>query len=237
MNLWNVLLIQPLTTVLLLFYSLFGGNLGLAIIALTVVLRILLFPLSLPALRSAKAQRELKPKLDKLKEKYKGDRQKLAQVQMELFRQAGVNPFAGCLPQLLQLLIIIALYRVFIGFLTNGELNTQFIIWDLSRSVSDVRSAGLVTASLYFTLPLLAAASQLFLSRLMLPAVSEEEVAAKVTKKQADDFATAMQKQNLYLFPLLTLVIGFQLPSGLMLYWFIASLLQFGQQWWVTRQT
>lgn len=225
MNLWNALLIQPLTATLLFFYRLFGANLGLAIIALTIILRVLLFPLSLPALQSAKAQRELKPKLDKLKRKYKDDRQKLAQAQMELFRQAGVNPFAGCLPQLFQLLILIALYRVFIGFLTNGELNTQFMVWDLSQRDP------------YLILPLLAAATQLFLSRMMLPAVSEEETAAKATKEQADDFATTMQKQNLFLFPLLTLMLGLQLPSGLMLYWFVASLLQFGQQWWVTRQT
>lgn len=225
MNFWDTLLIQPLTATLLFFYNLFGGNLGLAIIALTVVLRILLVPLSLPALQSAKVQRELKPKLDKLKKKYKDDRQKLAQAQMGLFRQAGVNPLAGCLPQLLQIVILIALYRVFIGFLTNGELNTQFMVWDLSQRDP------------YLILPLLAAATQLFLSRTMLPAVSEEEAVAKATKEQSDDFATAMQKQNLYLFPLLTLVIGFQLPSGLMLYWFVASLIQFGQQWWVTRKT
>jgi len=225
MNLWDTFLIQPLTTTLLFFYNLLGGNLGLAIIALTVVLRILLAPLSLPALRSAKVQRKLKPKLDKLKKKYKDDRQKLAQAQMELFRQAGVNPLAGCLPQILQVFILIALYRVFIGFLTNGELNTQFMVWDLSQRDP------------YLILPLLAAATQLFLSRMMLPAVSEEEAAAKATKEQSDDLATAMQKQNLYLFPLLTLILGFQLPSGLMLYWFIASLIQFGQQWWVTQRT
>lgn len=225
MNLWNALLIQPLAATLLFLYHLFGANLGLAIIALTVILRVFLFPLSLPALRSAKVQKELKPKLDKLKKKHKGDRQKLAQAQMELFRQAGVNPFAGCLPQLLQLLVLIALYRVFIGFLTNGELNTQFIVWNLSQRDP------------YLILPLLAATTQLFLSRMMLPAVSEEAAVVKTTKGQSDDFATAMQKQNLYLFPLLTLIIGFQLPSGLMLYWFIASLLQLGQQWWVMRQT
>lgn len=226
MNFWNTFLIQPLTNALSFLYSsVFKGNLGLAIIAFTVLLRILLFPLSLPALKSAKAQRELKPKLDKLRKKYKDDRQKLAQAQMELFRQTGVNPFAGCLPQILQVLILIALFQVLREMLENGGLNTQFLIWDLSQP------------DRYYVLPLLAAATQLFLSRMMLPAVSEEEAAAKATKEQSDDLATAMQKQNLYLFPLLTLVIGFQLSSGLMLYWFVASLIQFGQQWWVAQRT
>lgn len=226
MNLWNVLLIQPLTNSLLFLYSrVFRENLGLAIIAFTILLRILLFPLSLPALKSAKAQREIKPKLDKLKKKYKGDRQKLAQVQMELFRQAGVNPFAGCLPQILQIFILIALFQVLRGMLERGGLDTQFLIWDLSQP------------DRYYVLPLLAAATQLFLSRMMLPAVSEEEKVAEATKEQSDDLATTMQKQNLYLFPLLTLILGRTFSSGLMLYWFIASLLQFGQQWWVTHQT
>lgn len=226
MNLWNALLIQPLTSSLLFLYGrVFRENLGLAIIAFTILLRILLFPLSLPALKSAKVQRELKPKLDNLKRKYKDDRQKLAQAQMKLFRQAGVNPFAGCLPQILQIFILIALFQVLRGMLENGGLDTQFLIWDLSQP------------DRYYVLPLLAAATQLFLSRMMLPAVSEEEKAAEATKEQSDDLATTMQKQNLYLFPLLTLILGRTFSSGLMLYWFIASLLQFGQQWWVTHQT
>lgn len=223
MNLWNTLLIQPLTTLLIFLYSLVGESLGLAIIALTILLRLILLPLSLPAIRSAKAQRDLKPKLDKLKKKYKDDPQKLARAQLELFRQAGVNPFAGCLPQILQVLVLIALYRVLIGTLTDGGLHTQFLIWDLTHKDP------------YFILPILAAATQLLLARLTLPTVAGEEKVAKATKDQADDFATAMQKQNLYLFPLLTLLIGFSLPSGLMLYWAVSSLIQLGQQWWVVK--
>jgi YidC/Oxa1 family membrane protein insertase len=222
MNIWNALLVGPLTTTLRFFYDLFGGNVGLAIILLTIILRILLLPLSLPMLRSASKQRDLKPKLDKLKKKYKDDRQKLAQAQMELFRQAGVNPFAGCLPQILQIVILIALYQVFIGFLSNGDLNTRFLIWDLSRPDP------------YFILPVLAAASQFLLSRMSRAMVSDESVAAKATKEQSDDFATMFQKQNLYIFPLFTLFLGTRLSAGLMLYWFVSSVIQFGQQWWVT---
>src|SRR3972149_11797825 len=132
MNIWDVLLITPLTTALIFFYNLLGGNLGLAIIALTVALRLVLFPLPLPSLKSMRIQRDIKPELDRLKNKYKGDRQKLATAQMELFKQKGVNPLAGCLPQILQLVILIALYQVFISNLQNGGVNHQVFFLDLS---------------------------------------------------------------------------------------------------------
>jgi YidC/Oxa1 family membrane protein insertase len=223
MNIWNTFLIQPLTTLLLFLYSLLGGNIGLAIIALTIILRVVLFPLSLPALRSAKAQQKLKPKLEKLKKKHKDNPQELARAQLELFRQAGVNPFAGCLPQILQIVILIALYNVLIGTLNNGDLNTQFLFWNLAYPDP------------YIALPILAAAAQFLLARATVPSTKGEREAAKATKEQADDLASAMQRQNLYLFPILTIVIGFKLPAGLLLYWFVSSLLQFGQRWWVTR--
>uniref|UniRef100_A0A832DRP5 Membrane protein insertase YidC n=1 Tax=candidate division WWE3 bacterium TaxID=2053526 RepID=A0A832DRP5_UNCKA len=223
MNIWEALFITPLTTALLFFYDILGENLGLAIIVLTVVLRIVLYPMSVPALRSMKIQRDIKPELDRLKNKYKGDRQKLAVAQMELFKQKGVNPFAGCLPQILQLIILIALYTVFMSNLKNGELNHQFLLWDLSARDP------------YFVFPVLAAVSQFVLSKMMLPVVSQEHEAAHQAKDKKEDFASAFQRQNLFLFPVLTLVLGFQFPAGLMLYWFISTLLQIPQQWLVMR--
>src|SRR3990172_8230303 len=189
MNIWDVLLITPLTTALHFFYNILGANLGLAIIALTVALRLILFPLTLPSLKSMRIQRDIKPELDRLKEKYKGDRQKLATAQMELFKQKGVNRLSGCLPQLLQL----------------------------------------------FILPVLAAVSQFVLSKMMLPAVSQEHKVAHEAKDKKEDFASAPQRQNLFLFPILTLFLGLQFPAGLMLYWFVSTLLQIPQQWLAMR--
>lgn len=223
MNLWDTLLITPLTTALIFFYEVLGQNLGLAIIVLTIVLRLVLLPLALPSLRSAKAQREIQPALEKLKKKYKNDKQKLAMAQMELFKQKGVNPFAGCLPQILQLVILIALYRVFMTNLTNGDLNHQFLLWDLS-----VRDP-------YLILPILAAGIQFIFSKIMLPQVSQEHEAAHKAKEKEEDFATAFQKQNLFLFPILTLVLGLQFPAGLMLYWATSTALQVLQQWLAMR--
>ncbi len=223
MNIWDTLLITPLTTALLFLYQLLGQNLGLAIIMLTIVLRLILFPLTLPSLRSMRIQQEIRPELDRLKKKYKDDRQGMAMAQMELFKQRGVNPFAGCLPQILQLVILIALYRVFMSNLQNGGLNHQFLIWDLAKKDP------------LFILPLAAAAAQFILSKMMLPAVSQEHEVAHKAKDKQEDFASALQRQNLFLFPILTLVLGFQFPVGLMLYWFVSTLLQIPQQWFVGR--
>lgn len=222
MNIWDILLITPLTTALFFLYGFLGQNMGLAIIALTVILRIVLFPLTLPSLRMVKLQQEIQPQLEKMKRKYKGDRVKQSQAQMELFRQKGINPLAGCLPQILQLVLLIALYQVLLTSL-GGGLNNNFLLWDLSQKDP------------YFVLPLLAAASQFILSRMMLPQVSKEHAVAHAAKEKTEDFATAFQRQNLFLFPLMTFIFGIYFPSGLMLYWLVSTVLQIPQQWWVTR--
>jgi len=101
---------------LLFFYRLFGGNLGLSIIALTLLIKVVLLPLVIPTIKSAKKMQELKPALDKLKAKHT-DKTKLQQAQLELYRQHGINPAAGCLPQIVQIIVLIALYQVFLkGF-------------------------------------------------------------------------------------------------------------------------
>src|SRR3989344_913655 len=228
MNIWDVLLITPLTTALLTLYQVVGNNLGWAIIALTALLKIVLFPLSLPAIRSAKIQQEIRPQMEKLKKKYKNDRQGLARAQMELFRQKGVNPLAALLPTILQIVLLIALYQVLITNLTNGGLNVRFLFWDLSQRDP------------YFILPFAAAAAQFALSKMMFPQVSAEHAVTHLAMKakaeaKTEDFAAAFQKQSLYFFPILTFIFGFQFPAGLMLYWFTTTILQIPQQWLGTR--
>ncbi len=170
-----------------------------------------------------RVQREIQPELARLKKKYKDNKQGLALAQMALFKQKGVNPFAGCLPQILQLVILIALYNVFMSNLQNGGLNQQFLVWDLSQKDP------------FFILPLAAAAAQFILSKAMLPAVTQEHSVVHKSKEKQEDFASALQRQNLFLFPILTLVFGLQFPAGLMLYWLVSTLLQLPQQWLVNR--
>lgn len=126
-NLWNQLLVWPILNVLIALYKLFEflhipGPLGFAVIGLTIVIRLLLYPLMAAQLRSAKKMAKIKPHMDALSVKHKGDKQALQQAQMALYKEHGVNPAAGCLPLLIQMPVLIALYNVFYQLLNNGNL-------------------------------------------------------------------------------------------------------------------
>src|SRR3990170_5446707 len=110
MNIFTTILIQPLANGLILFYRLFGNNMGLAIIGFSLLLVILLNPLTKPYMESMKKMKDLAPQLEKLKRKHT-DKVKLAQAQAGLYKQRGVNPSAGCLPYLLQIVVLIAFFN------------------------------------------------------------------------------------------------------------------------------
>lgn len=125
---WD-LIINPFVTLLTWMYAVMGNNVVLAIVVFTVLVRVLTFPLMAKQQQSAKRMQELQPRLKKLQEKYKDDREKLAQAQMELYKEAGVNPFGGCLPLLIQFPILIALYQAIYFALAN----TPYQLVDLSE--------------------------------------------------------------------------------------------------------
>ena len=110
-DIWNVAILQPMLNALLGLYTLLGNQFWLAIIFFTIIIRVLMTPLMLPQLRSAKKMQELQPKLQELQKKYGKDRERLSQEQMKLYREAGVNPMGGCLPMLIQFPIWIGLYQ------------------------------------------------------------------------------------------------------------------------------
>lgn len=135
-NIWNQLLIWPITNVLVAFYKLFEyfhipGPLGFAIIALTVTMRLILYPLMHMQLKSAKKMSDLKPHLDALNAKHKDDKKALQEAQLALYKEHGVNPAAGCLPTLVQFPILIALYNVFYQLL--GSTNITAFTAELNK--------------------------------------------------------------------------------------------------------
>ncbi|MFC1646787.1 YidC/Oxa1 family membrane protein insertase [Patescibacteria group bacterium] len=135
-NIWNQFLIWPITNVLVGFYKLFEwlqvpGPMGWAVVLLTIVIRIVLYPLMHTQLKSAKKMTDLKPHLDDINKKHKGDKQALQQAQLALYKEHGVNPAAGCLPLLVQMPVLIALYNVFYQVLNNGNLDK--IVSDINQ--------------------------------------------------------------------------------------------------------
>lgn len=249
MNIFTYFLVQPLANGLILFYKVLGSNMGLAIIGFSLFLRFILNPLTRPYMDSVRKMKEVAPSLEKLKKKHKGDKVKLAQAQADLYKEKGINPGAGCLPYLLQIVVLIAFFNVFTTALSpNGDLvakfnellynplkfgqeesiNTHFLYIDITKP--DV----LRLASLPFSIPgpilILTALVQFISAKVMTPFTEVEGVVAKETKDKADDLQVGFQKPMVYTFPLMTLFIGMRFASGLALYWFIFSLSQTYQQ-------
>lgn len=136
---WDLIL-NPFVTLITLLYSIFNQNVVMAIIVFTILVRVAILPLTAQQQRSAKAMQELQPQLKKLQEKHKNDREKLAQEQMQLYKEHGVNPFGGCLPLIIQLPILIGLYQAIIFALAATpfqmlDLSSRFLIPGLDSLV------------------------------------------------------------------------------------------------------
>lgn len=242
---WNTFLVEPILNLLIAFYKVLFSNLGLAILGMTAFIRIVLYPLTVPALKMAEKQKRMQPKLNELKEKYKDDKERLTQEQLKLMKEAGINPALGCLPQIVQLIILIALYQVFIKVLhangaeitnlnnllyfdflklpTNAVIGTKFLYLDLTKPDP------------YYVLPILSGVAQWAMTRIGRSA-AVKPTGEKVEKGQSDDIMQNMQSQMGIIFPLMTVFIGLKLQSGLTLYWFVSVLLSVVQQWWVSRK-
>lgn len=190
-NVWNQVLVWPITNVIIGLYRLFEtlhapGPLGFAIITMTILMRLLLWPLMQAQMESAKKMQKLKPKLDELTKQHKDDKTALSQAQMALYKEHGVNPAAGCLPLIIQMPILIALYNVFHQLLqtSNPEavisaintivyhpwlkisrLDATFFGFDLLTKPDAWQSKGWWL----LTIPILTAGLQWYQTKLMLP--------------------------------------------------------------------
>lgn len=255
-NLWNQLLVWPILNVLVAFYKLFEflhipGPLGFAVIGLTIVIRLLLYPLMAAQLRSAKKMAKIKPHMDALAAKHKGDKQALQQAQMALYKEHGVNPAAGCLPLLIQMPVLIALYNVFYQLLNNGnltkvisEINQIVYVPALKITTLDLNffgmNLGVKPAQFqkygYFLLlvPLITAALQYWQTKLMMATTAKAPAAdtalAKPGEKPKEDMAADMQKQMAVITPLMFGYFAYQFPLGLALYWNVFGLFGILQQ-------
>lgn len=215
---------QPILNTLLWLYAVLGSNLGLAIVVLTLLVRFVLIPFTLPQLRSAKKMAQLKPELDALKKKHGHDAKLLQQKQLEFYKTRGVNPAAGCLPFIAQFVVLIALYQVFMNTLGGngmGEVNTTFLLWDLKEKDTS------------FILPILAGVLQFVTSLALLPAIEnepEKRPGTKAQKEDVADMATSMQQQMVFMMPIMTVIFSLQFPSGLALYWVITTAFSLIQQ-------
>jgi YidC/Oxa1 family membrane protein insertase len=226
---------QLFLSVLNFYADFLGHSYGLAIIALTLTIRLILVPIILPSIKSQKKMQNLKPQLDELKRKYGHDKTVLSQKQMEFFKEQKINPVSGCLPQLVQIVLFIAFYQVLVHFLNDKTVvpsSLQFLWFQLSKPDP------------LYILPILSGITQFILGLMILPAAdtaAEKTLAAQTKTKKDDkeadsmtDMATMMQSQMIFFMPLITVWIALKFPSGLALYWVASTLFSIVQQYFVS---
>lgn len=253
-NFFNTYFIIPILNVLVLLYKGFlflrvPGAFGFAVIALTVLVRIVLHPFFKQQLMMGKKMQEMKPHLDRLSREHKNDKTRLQQEQMKLYQQAGINPASGCLFMIIQIPVFIGLYNTLSLFLLNGQgasvisqINKVLYSSALKISSIDPWFFGFNLAMTpakggqwyYYLIPLLTGILQYLQVQVSMPSASAKTMADKQEKnppaggeKKADnsgDFQKAMNTQMKFIFPLMIGWFSYTLPVGLSLYWNIFSL-------------
>ncbi len=255
MNIFDTLLINPILNLLIVFYGLFSaanvpGALGLAIIIMTVVIRLALWPLTSTQLKSSKKMAELKPHLAKIKETHGDDKMRHQQEVSKLYKEHGVNPLSGCLPLLLQIPVFIALYQVLLKFvnLTNSDLlanindriyisalklqeipNTSFLGLNLSSKPNEWASLGVFI----LIIPIATGALQFIQSKML---VTPEKTSPKIkkskeNKESLEDSMSQMQSQMTLIMPAMIAFFSYGFPVGLSLYWNTFTIIGIVQQY------
>lgn len=208
------LIADPLGRLLLLVYGIVG-NYGISIILFTILVKLVMIPLTIKQTRSMKNMQEIQPKIKEIQNKYKNDKEKMNEKVMALYKENNVNPFGGCLPLLVQFPIIIGLFTVLrepenYGFAL--EVVEAGFLWMPSLSAPDP-----------WVLPILAGATTYLSSKTM------------SASKGGGGQQESMQKMMLYFFPLMIFWWGRSFPAGLTLYWVVSNLFQTVQQLVINR--
>ncbi len=201
---WLTIIATPLFWVLSAIQKIVH-NWGVAIILLTVLIKLAFYPLSAASYRSMAHMREMAPRLQSLKEKFGDDRQKMQQAMMELYKTEKINPMGGCLPILIQIPVFIALYWVLLGSVEMRH--APFVLWIHDLSATDP----------YYVLPILMGLTMIIQTRLN--PTPPDPIQAKVMQ----------------IMPIVFSVFFFFFPAGLVLYWLVNNILSIAQQWHINR--
>lgn len=218
---FDAVLIRPIINLLLLLYKFLGRETIVAVAMVTLLLRLAITPLQLKQQQTAKRQQELKPKLDELQKKYKDDREKMAQAQMKLYQEAGINPLGGCLTLVIQLPLMIGLYQAIIRVLASTPLQLLALPDDIYRWIPSLSTLvplksqflwlDLALPDPFYILPILVVATSWYYQKLLTPPT-------------ADPQSEAMSKQMMIMMPLMTGFFTATYASGLGVYFLISNL-------------
>lgn len=236
---FNLVLYRPLFNSLILIYNyLPWQDFGLAVIGLTIIIRFALYPLSVKAFKSQRVMQQLQPKIQDLQRQYKDDKERQTKEMLNLYKEAKVNPFSGLFLVLIQLPILIALYEVFRHGLTAKELNNLYPFISNPGSLNYM-FLGLVNMaqSNNIIMAVLAGVFQFFQTKMLMPASNASRGNTGKPAAPKADIATLMQKQMLYVLPIVTGVIMYNLPSALSLYLIATSIFSIVQQYFIIKKS
>ena len=222
---FDAILVRPIINMMLLAYKFLGQETVVAVAVVTLLLRLALTPLQLKQQQSkqqsTRRQAEFKPKLDELQKKYKDDREKLAQEQMRLYKEAGINPLGGCLPALIQLPLMIGLYQGIIRVLAATPLQLLALPQNIYRWIPGLSTLvplksqflwlDLAIPDPLFIMPILVVATSWYYQKLLTPPATDAQ-------------AEAMNKQMMLMMPLMNGFFAATFASGLAVYFLITNL-------------
>lgn len=245
-QLWTAIILEPMINLLVLLYSLLFNNFALAIVGLTILVRLITYPLTWKQLQSMRAMQELGPQLQALQKKYEKDREKLTQETMRLYREHGVNPAGGCLPSLVQLPVWVGLYQAILQVL--GETPEQLVnlsqhLYQSLPFLYDVARKAIPLNSRFLWLNLAQPDPGLFPSLpvpfnvpvLVILVVATFWLQQKMsTVPSADPQQASMNQTMGIMMPLMFGFFTLQVSSGLAIYWVVSGVLGIIQQYFVT---
>lgn len=258
-DIFNAVLLHPVINLLVLIYKALEtigvpGALGFSVMVLTIIIRLGVWPFMTSQLKSTKKMAELKPHLDELKKKHATDKQALAQAQMALYKEHGVNPAGGCLPALIQIPIFIALYQSITNVLPglggnldyinsilyfpwqylSSQPNPYFLGLDLGIKPSDFASSGIFLLAI----PLVTAVLTFVQSKMTLPKPVKpypSDTTKEVKEKEGmEDTMASVQTQMMYMMPLMIGYFSFTFPVGLAIYWNTYTIIGIVQQYLIS---
>lgn len=240
-QLFTEYLTRPILNLLLWLYDVVPGrDLGLAIILLTVIIKVILYPFAVAQIKQQRALQALQPKIDEIRKRLKDDKEAQAKELMALYQAEKVNPAASCLPLLIQLPIFIALYQALRSGLQSQGFGMLYPFVPNPGSVNPQLLGFVDLAKPNYFLAVIAGAIQYWQTKqIMVPPGATTPPPAEVDSKPGakdESMAAMMNKQMLYVMPIMTVVIGFSLPGGLTLYWLTMSALTVLQQWYMLKK-
>lgn len=222
MEIFNTIFYQPIFNLLVYIYNVIPGqDLGIAIIVITLIIKLILYIPSKNAIKSQKELATLQPEIDELKEKYKDDKEKLGPELMALYKRKGINPLSSCLPILIQLPFLFAIYRVFFNGLTSDTAMDALYPFVANPGTLDPIAFGFMDLSeKSLWLAVLAGLVQFWQSKMLM-----------AKRKPGATGMAAMSGQMTYIMPVITIIIGSRFPAGLTFYWFLSTFFAVIQQY------